>query len=99
MHVLGLSDGSGIKSLVVDDLLWVSRLSNLQKLDMSGLNLKSVPQNLIKVLNMLPSILELRFSNCGLANIHLSDHMYVNSTSVQPLDLSGNSFEGNFLAT
>lgn len=45
---------------------------------------------------MLPSILELRFSNCGLANIHVSDHMYVNSTSVQHLDLSSSSFLGNF---
>uniref|UniRef100_A0A5B7BRY8 Putative Disease resistance family protein / LRR family protein n=1 Tax=Davidia involucrata TaxID=16924 RepID=A0A5B7BRY8_DAVIN len=82
--------------LRVDDLIWVSRLSSLQHLDMSGVDL-SQAGNLMKVLNMLPSILELHLSSCRLDNIHLS-HAYVNSTlpNLQNLDLSGNSFEGKF---
>ncbi|CAL5343994.1 hypothetical protein CsSME_00029167 [Camellia sinensis var. sinensis] len=83
-------------ALIIDDLTWVSRLSALQYLDMSRVNL-SEAHNLHKVLNMLPSLLELRLSYCGLDNSHLS-HMYVNSTvsNVQHLDLGHNSFEGEF---
>ncbi|KAI8008822.1 Receptor-like protein EIX2 [Camellia lanceoleosa] len=83
-------------ALIIDDLTWVSRLSTLQYLDMSRVNL-SAAHNLHKVLNMLPSLLELRLSYCGLDNSHLS-HMYVNSTvsNVQYLDLGHNSFEGEF---
>ncbi|KAI8006450.1 Receptor-like protein EIX2 [Camellia lanceoleosa] len=83
-------------ALIIDDLTWVSRLSALQYLDMSRVNL-SEAHNLHKVLNMLPSLLELRLSYCGLDNSHLS-HMYVNSTvsNVQYLDLGHNSFEGEF---
>ena len=82
--------------LIIDDLTWVSRLSTLQYLDMSRVNL-SEAHNLHKVLNMLPSLLELRLSYCGLDNSHLS-HMYVNSTvsNVHYLDLGHNSFEGEF---
>ncbi|KAL7214277.1 hypothetical protein ACSBR1_026649 [Camellia fascicularis] len=83
-------------ALIIDDLTWVSRLSALQYLDMSRVNL-SEAHNLHKVLNMLPSLLELRLSYCGLDNSHLS-HMYVNSTvsNVQYLDLGHNSFQGEF---
>ncbi|KAL7183807.1 hypothetical protein ACSBR2_026058 [Camellia fascicularis] len=82
--------------LIIDDLTWVSRLSTLQYLDMSRVNLREA-HNLHKVLNMLPSLLELRLSDCGLDISHLS-HMYVNSTvsNVQYLDLSVNSIEGEF---
>ncbi|XP_028078298.1 leucine-rich repeat receptor-like serine/threonine-protein kinase BAM3 [Camellia sinensis] len=53
----------------------------------------------MSVLNMLPSLLELHLSYCGLDNSHLSQ-MYVNSTvsNVQYLDLGRNSFEGEFLS-
>ncbi|KAI8029381.1 Receptor-like protein 18 [Camellia lanceoleosa] len=85
-------------ALTIDDLTWVSHLSSLRHLGMKSVNL-SQARNLNKVLNMLPSLLELRLSSRGLHNIHLS-HMYVNYavSNVRYLDLSRNSFEGEFLS-
>lgn len=97
LRVLGLSQG---EMLTVDDLAWVSRLSSLQRLDMSHLDLSQV-SSLMNTLSMIPSLLELCLSRCRLDNTHLS-HGYINSTlaKIQHLDLSANSFEGklpNFL--
>ncbi|XP_028119482.1 receptor-like protein EIX2 [Camellia sinensis] len=80
--------------VTLDDFTWVYRLSSLQYLNLSYMNINRT-QSLLKVLNMIPSLLELHLPGCGLDNIHLS-HMHVNSTisNVQYLDLSDNSFEG-----
>ncbi|KAL7214300.1 hypothetical protein ACSBR1_026669 [Camellia fascicularis] len=90
-RVLDLNSNSEV---TIDDFTWISRLSSLQYLDLSYMNLHQT-QSLHKVLNMIPCLLELRLSNCGLDAIHLS-HMHVNSTisNVRYLDLSSNSFEG-----
>ncbi|KAF7147033.1 hypothetical protein RHSIM_Rhsim03G0185100 [Rhododendron simsii] len=85
--------------LTIDDFTWVSHLSSLQYLDVSGMNL-SRALNLNVMLNMLPCLTELRLSNCGLYSTLLVSHFYLNSTStasnIRKLDLSWNSFRGEF---
>ncbi|KAK2967109.1 hypothetical protein RJ640_004085 [Escallonia rubra] len=95
LRVLDLSSYGG---LIVDDFSWVGGLSSLQLLDMGTANI-SDSRSLMKVLGMLPSLLSLRLSGCGLVsnNIHISDRAYfANSTlpRVRFLDLRNNSFEG-----
>nr|GMN72846.1 hypothetical protein TIFTF001_055284 [Ficus carica]GMN72855.1 hypothetical protein TIFTF001_055286 [Ficus carica] len=79
-----------------DNLQWVSRLSSLQHLDMSGVNL-SKALDVMLVLNMLPSLVGLRLNDCGIKNIHFPRGS-LNSTfltSVQFLDLYGNGLTGS----
>ncbi|KAK6158419.1 hypothetical protein DH2020_005733 [Rehmannia glutinosa] len=86
------------KSLRVDDLMWATNLSSLEHLDMSGVNL-SRTKHLVKVLNMLLFLVELRLSGSGLDSTSLPHACVDNSTlltNVQYLDLSLNSFEGEF---
>ncbi|KAK6158361.1 hypothetical protein DH2020_005675 [Rehmannia glutinosa] len=95
LRALDLSLGG---SLIVDDLMWVTNLSLLEHLDMSFVDL-SPTKDLIKVLNMLPSLIELRMSQNGLENTHLLRACVDNSTlltNVEYLDLSRNSFDGEF---
>ncbi|KAG8381292.1 hypothetical protein BUALT_Bualt06G0107300 [Buddleja alternifolia] len=90
-------DLSGTFSLIINDLMWASNLTSLQNLDMSYVDL-SQTKTLVKVLNMLPSLSMLRLSVSGLDNTNLA-HTCVNSTlftHIQYLDLSSNSFEGEF---
>ncbi|THG01083.1 hypothetical protein TEA_007520 [Camellia sinensis var. sinensis] len=54
--------------VTIDDFTWVYRLSSLQYVALSFMNL-SQTQNLHKVLNMIPCVLELHLSDCGLDNI------------------------------
>ncbi|KAI8569450.1 hypothetical protein RHMOL_Rhmol02G0280300 [Rhododendron molle] len=84
-------------SLIIDDFTWVSRLSSLQYLDASGMNLSGA-LNLNVMLNMLPSLTELRLSRCELHSTLLISHFYLNSTAsnIRKLDLSKNSFAGEF---
>ncbi|GFP86562.1 receptor-like protein 12 [Phtheirospermum japonicum] len=94
LRTLDLRD---LYDLRVDDLMWAINLSSLEYLDMSFVDL-SPTKDLIKVLTMLPSLVELRLSNCGLGNTNLAHTSCVNSTlftNVQYLDLSDNFFEGN----
>ncbi|GMN74339.1 hypothetical protein TIFTF001_056200, partial [Ficus carica] len=82
--------------LYADNLQWVSRLSSLQHLDMSGANL-SKALDVMLVLNTLPSLVGLRLNNCGIKNIHFLRGS-LNSTfliSVQFLDLSRNGLTGS----
>ncbi|KAG8381327.1 hypothetical protein BUALT_Bualt06G0110900 [Buddleja alternifolia] len=84
-------------ALFINNLMWASNLSSLEHLDLSYVNL-SRSKSLIKVLNMLPSLSTLRLSNSSLGNTNLA-HTCVNSTlfaHIQYLDLSRNSFEGEF---
>ncbi|KAF7842697.1 putative LRR receptor-like serine/threonine-protein kinase [Senna tora] len=79
-------------SLTVSNLDWLHGLSSLEELDLSEIRLNN-SENWLHVINSLPFLVELRFSNCQLPNLpsHLS---YVNITSLQILDLSFNHFEG-----
>ncbi|GFP87042.1 receptor-like protein 12 [Phtheirospermum japonicum] len=69
---------------------WLSRLSSLEHLDLTGANL-SETSNWLQVLNNLPSLVDLRLSRCGL---RLFDSIeVVNFTSLRVLDLSANNFD------
>ncbi|KAH7853957.1 hypothetical protein Vadar_008494 [Vaccinium darrowii] len=84
------------KSLTIDDFTWVSRLSSLQYLDVSGIDL-SQALSLSVILNML-TLTELRLSSCELRSSLLVSHFYLNSTAsnIRNLDLSLNSLAGPF---
>ncbi|KAJ7969958.1 Leucine-rich repeat receptor protein kinase [Quillaja saponaria] len=74
--------------LYVDGIDWISQLSSLQHLDMSGVSMLKA-KNLMQVLNMLPSLLQLRLHDCGLDDNHIGDD-FQNVTSIRVLDLSSN---------
>lgn len=97
LQVLDLHDNIQ-RMLTVHDLMWVTLLPSLQRIDLSGADLSGTLNNLIEVLNMLPSLLEINLSYCGLGNTHTSPPAYVNYTlsSIQYLNLSSNSFGGKF---
>ncbi|GMN57729.1 hypothetical protein TIFTF001_026834 [Ficus carica] len=91
LRELYLSSGG----LYADNLQWVSRLSSLQHLDMSSVNL-SKALDLMQVLSALPSLLELRLLDCGIRKTHFTSG-FNNSTffrSIQFLDLGGNGIDG-----
>ncbi|KAH7854740.1 hypothetical protein Vadar_017280 [Vaccinium darrowii] len=96
LMVLDFND-LGKNSLTIDDFTWVSRLSSLQYLDASGMDL-SQALNLNVVLYMLPSLKDLRLSGCDLNSTLLVSHFHLNSTpsNMRNLDLSRNSFAGEF---
>jgi Leucine-rich repeat (LRR) protein len=72
------------------DLPWLSRLSLLNSLSMSGVDLSSVRDWVHKV-NMLPALKTLSLSRCGL-NTTVSALNPLNLTQLQILDLSFNEF-------
>ncbi|XP_065035306.1 receptor-like protein EIX1 [Musa acuminata AAA Group] len=75
----------------VDNLDWLSHLTSLKNLDLSGLNLTDVPDWFSSV-NMLPSLQVLSMSSVGLNTIPASV-VHVNFTSsLTVLDLSFNNF-------
>ncbi|GLT55631.1 hypothetical protein SLA2020_287350 [Shorea laevis] len=98
LHVLDLSQYYYERLKVDDDMQWISRLSSLQRLDMSGVNLSHVSSNLFQVLGMLPSLSWLSLSSCSLENCYLPSRNHpLNFTllgNIQHLDLSANFFQG-----
>jgi len=76
-------------SLQVDNLEWLSHLSLLEFLDMTYVNL-SKASNWLQVMNVLPSLSELRLSRCELDKY--DPIPYVNFSSLTMLDLSHNWF-------
>ncbi|KAH7854434.1 hypothetical protein Vadar_013790 [Vaccinium darrowii] len=96
LMVLDLND-LGKNSLTIDDFTWVSRLSSLQYLDASGMDL-SQALNLNAVLYMLPSLTDLHLSGCDLNSTLLVSPFHLNSTpsNMRNLDLSQNSFASEF---
>ncbi|KAJ6836742.1 putative leucine-rich repeat receptor-like protein kinase [Iris pallida] len=70
----------------IDDPLWISGLSSLQHLDMGGVKFRDT-SSLVESLNMLPHIVEVRLSQCGIQSIPLS-LPHVNFTRLSTLDLS-----------
>ncbi|RWW85594.1 hypothetical protein BHE74_00005703 [Ensete ventricosum] len=75
----------------VDDLDWLSHLSSLKHLDLSGLNLTRVPDWFSSV-NMLPALQVLNMSFGGLDSIPVSVVHANFTSSLTVLDLSFNSF-------
>ncbi|GLT35958.1 hypothetical protein SLA2020_103660 [Shorea laevis] len=98
LRVLDLVDYYGGALKVDDDIQWISHLSDVQKLDMSGVNLSHTSSNLFQVLGMLSSLSWLSLSDCRLKNSHLPSHSHpLNFTfleNIQHFDISRNSFHG-----
>lgn len=79
----------------VKSLQWLSSLSSLRHLDMSGVHLGKVFDWPQVIRTLLPSsLVELHFSSCGLPPITPSLTM-VNLSSLSVLDLSNNNFSTN----
>ncbi|XP_041011519.1 receptor-like protein EIX2 [Juglans microcarpa x Juglans regia] len=72
-----------------DDLEWLSRLSLLEFLNMSWVDL-SKASNWLQAMNMLPSLSVLRLSSCKLDDYQPIS--YVNFSSLVELELSFNNF-------
>ncbi|CAL2253160.1 unnamed protein product [Prunus armeniaca] len=72
------------------NLNWLSHLSSLKYLNLDTVDLHS-NTNWLHVVNMLPSLLELHLSGCGLVSHPLSLQR-INFTSLSVLDLSFNHF-------
>ncbi|XP_065035342.1 receptor-like protein EIX2 [Musa acuminata AAA Group] len=90
LYVLDLSDALDFSSHV-DNLHWLSHLTSLKHLDLSGLNLTDVPDWFSSV-NMLPSLQVLNMTYGGLNSIPVYV-VHVNFTSsLTVLDLSNNNF-------
>ncbi|KAK7252229.1 hypothetical protein RIF29_36039 [Crotalaria pallida] len=75
--------------LQMDNLRWVSHLSSLKYLNLSGVHLNNETLWLQQISSA--SFVELRLSNCSLNGINPS-HGYVNFTSLVLLDISQNYF-------
>uniref|UniRef100_A0A2N9FD79 Leucine-rich repeat-containing N-terminal plant-type domain-containing protein n=1 Tax=Fagus sylvatica TaxID=28930 RepID=A0A2N9FD79_FAGSY len=89
LHYLNL--GGYNNNLYVMNLQWLSGLPLLQHLDMSHVNL-SQASDWLPDINKLPSLLELRLSNCYLSGSTPSTPS-INFSSLATLDLSYNHFE------
>ncbi|XP_022140821.1 LRR receptor-like serine/threonine-protein kinase GSO2 [Momordica charantia] len=84
----GKSPFSGPK-LYSENLHWLQGLGSLLSLDLSYANLSKASDWLLEI-NKLPSLVELRLSNCELSHITPLNH--VNFTSLSVLDISSNNF-------
>ncbi|KAI9080547.1 hypothetical protein K1719_037513 [Acacia pycnantha] len=84
--------------LYTNDVNWVSKLQSLQNLDLSEIYLGEA-YNLIQVLHMLPSLLQLQLQVCAFGNLStpLSPTNFSNNSRVQLLDLSFNEIDGRIL--
>nr|XP_043619143.1 receptor-like protein 49 [Erigeron canadensis] len=96
LKVLDLNSYS--QELMVGDMAWISGLSSLDHLDLSGVDLSGA-RNRHRVLYMIPSLTDLSLSCCGFANSDLAGP-HLNSSRMLPnirrLDLSWNWIEGRF---
>ncbi|CAI9262758.1 unnamed protein product [Lactuca saligna] len=96
LKVLDLSSNRG---LIADDMAWAFGLSSLELLDLS-LVVFTEAQDWGMVLHMMPSLIKLSLSWCGLSNADLGP--FLNSSRILPniqhLDLGYNSFKAPFPA-
>ncbi|XP_003570988.2 receptor-like protein EIX2 [Brachypodium distachyon] len=74
-----------------EDMSWVSNLHLLRSLDMSGVNLTTVG-DWVRVVTLLPSLEDLRLSNCGLGLPH-QPVVNSNRSSLQLLYLDNNRID------
>ncbi|PWA55869.1 disease resistance family protein / LRR family protein [Artemisia annua] len=75
-----------VSLMVKDDLRWVSLLSSLKHLDLSGITTGN-HIDWFHPVNMLPSLLTLNLAHC---NINIPSIKFINFTSLNSLDLSSN---------
>ncbi|WCJ38722.1 Receptor-like protein EIX2 [Euphorbia peplus] len=88
LNLNGDNGGYSDNSLRIDSFDWVSRLSSLEFLDLSRLQLSQF--RWLEVMNKLPSLVELHLSYCEIVNS--SPLVNVNFSSLLILDLSYNNF-------
>lgn len=88
LHYLDLSWNL---DLHMDSLRWLSQLSSLKYLSLTGVDLHK-ETNWLQAVAMLPSLSELHLRDCNLNNIISPSLKYVNFTSLVTLDLSLNNF-------
>ncbi|KAJ0966684.1 hypothetical protein J5N97_023601 [Dioscorea zingiberensis] len=99
LRYLDLNSFYNIYGLHVDDSLqWLSSLSSLQYLDMSGVNLAKVSSDWFQSLDMLPILSALLLSNCQLQQLlPPPSPSYLNLTSsLTSIDLSNNQINSTF---
>nr|XP_011463258.1 PREDICTED: leucine-rich repeat receptor protein kinase EXS-like [Fragaria vesca subsp. vesca] len=78
------------------NLNWLSRLSSLKYLNLGRANLGGAGVSWLHYINMLPSLLELHLSACGIDSNQLPLLLpTVNFTSLSVLDMSENSFNSS----
>ncbi|KAK2406995.1 receptor protein EIX2 [Trifolium repens] len=78
--------------LHMDNLHWLSPLSSLKYLNLSGIDLHK-ETNWFQAMNTLPSLLELQLSFCNLNNFFINPSIeFLNFSSIVTLDLSVNNF-------
>ncbi|XP_038975001.1 receptor-like protein EIX2 [Phoenix dactylifera] len=77
-----------VREFSIDNALWISHLSSLRYLNMTGVKFRD-SAHWLQALNMLPSIAEVRLSDCDIKAIPVS-LPHVNFTSLSVLDLSSN---------
>ncbi|OMO77673.1 hypothetical protein COLO4_25040 [Corchorus olitorius] len=76
-------------------LKWLETLSSLKYLNLGFTKLDDIGEDWLQIINMLPSLLDLRLHWCHLKSLPLSLPS-VNFTSLSVLDLSENSFNSPF---
>ncbi|KAK4424942.1 Receptor-like protein EIX1 [Sesamum alatum] len=81
--------------LAVDDFRWITGLVSLKHLNMNSVDLSLVSSNWLEVINMLPNLIELHLSACGLSG-PIPYLTRVNFTSLAVIDLSFNGFSSMF---
>ncbi|KAJ0856368.1 putative leucine-rich repeat-containing, plant-type, leucine-rich repeat domain superfamily [Helianthus annuus] len=95
LKVLDISSPSFPGDLLSHDMAWISGLPLLEHLDLSGVDL-SRTQNLDNLLYMIPSLVKLSLSRCGVSMAHLGSRHLTSSRKlarIRHLDLSENHFE------
>ncbi|KAI7725328.1 hypothetical protein M8C21_029676 [Ambrosia artemisiifolia] len=78
---------------ILDDLGWVSSLSSLRYLGLSGITIPN-HTDWYHPITMLPSLLTLNLAACGITNI--PSVKFINFTSLHSLDLSLNNIKSTF---
>ncbi|KAL5737650.1 hypothetical protein ACOSP7_030411 [Xanthoceras sorbifolium] len=82
-------------TLHVENLFWLSGLSLLEHLDLSGVNLNRASNSLLLMTNMLSSLKVLQLSNCELD--HFPSFSMAKFSSLATLDLSRNGFRNHLI--
>ncbi|RHN66946.1 putative non-specific serine/threonine protein kinase [Medicago truncatula] len=89
------SAGSVVNGFQMDSLDWLSPLSSLKYLFLSGIDLHK-ETNWLQAVSILSSLLELQLSECNLENFKIKPSFeYLNLSSLVTLDLSYNNFTSN----
>ncbi|KAK7308862.1 hypothetical protein RJT34_05159 [Clitoria ternatea] len=89
--VLAYFDLSLNTNLIIDSLEWLSRISSLEYLDLSAIDLYR-EVNWLQSVTMLPSLSYLNMRGCQVEDLSPS-LQYANFTTLRVLDLSENKFE------